>query len=29
VPARAILLATVVGYVSVVFAALWPETIFL
>jgi GABA permease len=29
VPARAILLATVVGYVSVIFAALWPETIFL
>jgi GABA permease len=29
VPARAILLATSVGYVSVVFAALWPETIFL
>jgi GABA permease len=29
VPARAILLATVVGYVSVILAALWPETIFL
>jgi GABA permease len=29
VPARAILLATCVGYVSVIFAALWPETIFL
>jgi GABA permease len=29
VPARAIPLATVVGYVSVVFAAPWPETIFL
>jgi GABA permease len=29
VPSRAILLATVVGYVSVIFAALWPETIFL
>ena len=29
VPARAILMATSVGYVSVVFAALWPETIFL
>jgi GABA permease len=29
VPARAILLATSVGYVSVIFAALWPETIFL
>ena len=29
VPARAILLATSVGYVSVIAAALWPETIFL
>jgi len=29
VPARAILLATSVGYISVIFAALWPETIFL
>jgi GABA permease len=29
VPARAILLATSVGYVSVIFAALWPDTIFL
>ena len=29
VPARSILLATSVGYVSVVAAALWPETIFL
>jgi GABA permease len=29
VPARAILLATCVGYISVIFAALWPETIFL
>src|SRR3954451_18409175 len=29
VPARAILMATSVGYVSVIFAALWPETIFL
>ena len=29
VPARAILLATSVGYVSVILAALWPETIFL
>jgi hypothetical protein len=29
VPARAILLATSVGYVSVIVAALWPETIFL
>jgi GABA permease len=29
VPARAILLATSFGYVSVVLAALWPETIFL
>ena len=28
-PARAILLATSVGYVSVIAAALWPETIFL
>ena len=28
-PARAILLATCVGYVSVIFSALWPETIFL
>jgi GABA permease len=28
-PARAILLATSVGYVSVIFAALWPDTIFL
>src|SRR3954465_233843 len=27
--ARAILLATSVGYISVIFAALWPETIFL
>jgi GABA permease len=29
VPARAILLATSVGYISVIAAALWPETIFL
>jgi GABA permease len=29
VPARAILLATSVGYVSVIAAALWPDTIFL
>jgi GABA permease len=29
VPARAILLATSVGYVSVIAAALWPETLFL
>jgi GABA permease len=29
VPARSILLATSVGYVSVIAAALWPETIFL
>jgi GABA permease len=29
VPARAILLATSVGYISVIFAALWPDTIFL
>jgi GABA permease len=29
VPARAILLATSFGYVSVIAAALWPETIFL
>jgi GABA permease len=29
VPARAILLATSFGYVSVILAALWPETIFL
>jgi GABA permease len=29
VPARAILLATSFGFVSVIFAALWPETIFL
>jgi GABA permease len=29
VPARAILLATVVGYVSVIAASLWQETIFL
>jgi len=29
VPARAILMATSVGYVSVIFAALWPDTIFL
>jgi GABA permease len=29
VPARAILLATSVGFISVIFAALWPETIFL
>ncbi|HWM10955.1 MAG TPA: amino acid permease [Solirubrobacteraceae bacterium] len=29
VPARAILLATSVGYVSVIAAAMWPETIFL
>lgn len=29
VPVRAILLATSVGYISVIFAALWPETIFL
>jgi GABA permease len=29
VPARAIVLATSVGVLSVIFAALWPETIFL
>jgi GABA permease len=29
VPARSILLATSVGYVSVIAAAIWPETIFL
>jgi GABA permease len=29
VPARAILLATSVGYVSVIAAAIWPETVFL
>jgi GABA permease len=29
VPARAILLATSVGYVSVIAAAIWPESVFL